>query len=105
MANATAELTVEQLLRKADKRLSSPNAWCKGDFLARNRCCLVGALQYAATGNASIQTLKTRNAESLLRELTGMASAIHFNDDNKTTFKDVKALVKKAIKVAKERGI
>lgn len=101
-------MTPLEILRGADKRLSHPNAWCKGDLLSGNRCCLFGALQFAVTGSALLdcpvreQTQFNLALSALAREVGHVTT---FNDDSTTTFKDVKAALKRAIKSGKSRKV
>ena len=85
---------VAQELAALDKFLSHPNKWCKGTLTNGNgRYCLLGALD--AIGTDSATTLALINVKPIEYD-----SIQAFNDSPKTSFKDIKALIKKARKAA-----
>lgn len=105
-----SELTVEKVLRKADKRLSHPNTWCKGSALSGSRCCVNGAICYAVSGDyydggSMEQKAMVVLKDVLKNDLNSSLGAISYNDAAATSFKDIKLLLKKGIKLARKRRV
>jgi hypothetical protein len=100
-----------KLLRTADEILSHPNKWCKGSGRTEGgRVCLFGALAEAAAKLNLDDDMKMLDAAhamllNFIPEATdedaeyGISYGIsEFNDAPKTTFKDVKKLIKRTLK-------
>lgn len=95
-----------QILINADRLLSSPDKWHRGDLGTHDHPCLIGAIFYAAQdmGIKAGNNEPYVRAEDALRDVirktpryrfvTGLAL---FNDAQTTTFADVKAVLREAI--------
>lgn len=80
--------SVKEVLKRADKRLSHPNAWCKCSWQKRSRCCLEGAINYAASGDYYEYTELSKKALDKVCKYTGGMSGLSFNDETDTSFKE-----------------
>jgi hypothetical protein len=112
-----------QLFKNADKVLKTDRNWCKQSFLNRNRYCLMGAMYRPtltkqdladggdvgmALGNVAGGTAFFNKFDDWIsyhitkpRGSQRDSSLTEFNDDPKTTFKDVKKAIKEAIRILK----
>lgn len=79
-------------LAALDEYFTHPNKWCKRYYQRHNRYCLVGAIRKLNLHDSCEHTLRD------LVNLEGFLTVTQFNDAAKTTFKDIKGLIKKARK-------
>ena len=102
-------MQVKQVLSKVDKLLSHPNTWCKGtEDNGRGRHCLVGAVRKVVQENTP--DYLDDNIEDVLDIISQQipdnndyfgGNVVEFNDAPKTSFKDIKALIRRARKAVK----
>ena len=92
--------TTLQILIDAKRRIDRPSKWCKGDTERHGRMCLIGATNFAASGDPDMY-IRSTGARKLLEECAGTAAlALGFNDLPETTHKDVMRVLDCAIRKA-----
>ncbi len=79
--------------KKVSDLLTSDRRWCKNKLSGNGRYCLVGAINKVYTDHSKYTKIINKVAKQTVK--LGYLYVANFNDDPKTTFKDVENLVKK----------
>lgn len=105
--------TYLRVYEDADKILATPNNWIKGKFRSKDKCdgyCLYGAISEAAETFELWRSYNLYNeVRMVIRDITNdsdqdtLITIIGFNDQDETTFEDVKNVLAVTIKSLQER--
>lgn len=94
-------ILVKALLKKINAALASPRQWRKGPNIDKGRACLHNTVcTVAGASNAKISVINSafsRIDDAKAKTFPVFTSIASFNDHSKTTFKDVKKVLRKAI--------
>ena len=94
-------MTPNEILLKAADYLEE-NGWCQRDYakyennLPGSPCCVMGAINFVATGHITGDTHASRQAVGLLGSTIGTYSVISWNDEHERTPKQVVAALREA---------